>query len=52
MKYEQRDVFIVKDQTDHSIVKVFGIESEAENYAAKCDNVVIDVWPTEFEVAE
>ena len=52
-KYETRSVFIVKDIEHGHIYKVFGIESEAERYKAKCDApVVIDEWPCEFAMEQ
>jgi hypothetical protein len=54
MTYEQRNVYIVKDNKDGTIYKVFGIKSEAEDYKKRCVNpsMVIDIWPVEFEVEE
>ena len=53
MKYQQRDVFIVKGQ-DGTIHKITGIESAAEDYKVLIEQhndvkLVIDVWPCEFE---
>lgn len=52
MKYEQRDIFIVKDADSGTIHKIFGIEAEAEAYLKRISDptAVIDQWPVEFEV--
>lgn len=54
MKYEVRDVFVVKDATLGTIHKIFGVKAEAEAYLKRIDDAdaVIDQWPVEFEVGE
>ena len=54
MKYETRDVFIVKYTDGGCIAKVFGIESEAEDYIQSNEDtpMIIDVWPCEFRVSD
>lgn len=49
MKYEQRTVYIVKYADTGEVIRVFGIEEAAHEYANKIGQIV-DEWPVEFAV--
>ena len=50
IRYERRDIYIVKDREEGDILKIFSIERDAEEYALRHGNAIIDQWPVEFEV--